>query len=373
MPTVADVLRRYGGAYLERFGPRMPAEHRKVLHAIMACRTAKLGTVFYRCSSCGRTHAMGRSCGNRHCPSCQQGKTKAWLEKQLDRLLPCPYFLLTFTLPAKLRTFVRAHQRVGYAALFEASSGAIKRLAADPKYVGTRSPGFLGVLHTWGRTLEYHPHVHYVVPGGGLSDDGTCWLPSRADFFVPVRALSKIFRAKFRDCLQGAGLLDEVDADVWRQDWVVHSKAVGDGRASLKYLAPYVFRVAISDHRIVSCDDANVTFSCRKSGSRRWRRMTLSATEFMRRFLQHVLPTGFQKVRHYGFASPNSKQPIESVRWVVTLHYGLLFLLLARQAPTTPPPRIRCAACGGAMIVVRFVPAGPRLGPRGPPPGRSAA
>jgi hypothetical protein len=215
--------------------------------------------------------------------------------------------------------------------------------------------------------------VHYVVPGGGLSDDGTCWLPSRADFFVPVRALSKIFRAKFRDCLQGAGLLDEVDADVWRQDWVVHSKAVGDGRASLKYLAPYVFRVAISDHRIVSCDDANVTFSCRKSGSRRWRRMTLSATEFMRRFLQHVLPTGFQKVRHYGFASPNSKQPIESVRWVVTLHYGLLFLLLARQAPTTPPPRIRCAACGGAMIVVRFVPAGPRLGPRGPPPGRSAA
>jgi hypothetical protein len=329
--------------------------------------------VFYRCSSCGRTHAMGRSCGNRHGPTCQQGKTKAWLEKQLARLLPCPYFLLTFTLPAKLRACLRAHQRVGYAALFEASSGAIKRLAADPKYVGTTSPGFVGVLHTWGRTLEYHPHVHYVVPGGGLSDDGARWLPSRADFFVPVRALSKIFRAKFRDCLRRAGLLSQVDPSVWLQDWVVHSQAVGDGRASLKYLAPYVFRVAISDHRIVSCDDRNVTFCYRKSGARRWRRMTLSATEFMRRFLQHVLPTGFQKVRHYGFASSNSKQSIESARWIVTLHYDLLFLLLARQSPTISSPRIRCPACGGVMILVGFVPAEPGFAARGPPPRRTAS
>lgn len=367
MPTVADVLRRHGEAYLDRFGRSMPAEHRKVLHAIIACRTAKLGMVFYRCSSCGRTHAMGRSCGNRHCPTCQQGKTKAWLEKQLDRLLPCPYFLLTFTLPAKLRAFVRAHQRAAYAALFEASSGAIKRLAADPKYVGTKSPGFFGVLHTWGRTLEYHPHVHYVVPGGGLSDNGACWLASRADFFVPVRALSKIFRAKFRDCLRRAGLLSQVDPDVWRQDWVVHSQAVGDGRASLKYLAPYVFRVAISDHRIVSCDDTTVTFCYRKSGSRRWRKMTLDAMEFIRRFLQHVLPTGFQKVRHYGFASSNSKHSIESARWIVTLHYDRLFLLLAQPSPTTPPPRIRCPACGGPMTVVGFVSAERRFAARAPP------
>jgi hypothetical protein len=372
MPTVADVLRRHGEAYLVRFGPRMPAEHRKVLHALMACRTAKLGTVFYRCSSCGRSHAMGRSCGNRHCPSCQQGKTKAWLDKQLARLLPCPYFLLTFTLPAKLRAFVRAHQRVGYAALFEASSEAIKRLAADPKYVGTKHPGFVGVLHTWGRTLEYHPHLHYVVPGGGLSDDAAQWLPSRVDFFVPVRALSKIFRAKFRDCMRRAGLLSQIDASVWRQDWVVHSKAVGDGRASLKYLAPYVFRVAISDHRIVSCDDATVTFSYRKSGSRRWRKMTLDAMEFIRRFLQHVLPSGFQKLRHYGFASPNSKQPIESVRWVVTLHYGRPFHLLAEQPPPAPGPPIRCEACGGAVIVLGFVPAQRRSAARGPPPERAA-
>src|SRR4051794_25087894 len=190
MPTVADVLRRYGDGSLEQFGAAMPAGHKKVLRAIMACRTGRLGTVVYRCADCGTTHALGRSCGNRHCPTCQQDKTKAWLEAQTDRLLPCPYFLLTFTVPAGLRDVMRRHQRIAYAALFEASSGAIKALAANPKYVGTTRCGFFGVLHTWGRTLEYHPHVHYVVPGGGLSPDGTCWRPSRADFFLPVRALS---------------------------------------------------------------------------------------------------------------------------------------------------------------------------------------
>src|SRR5262245_46678446 len=190
MPTVADVVRRYGGDYLDRFGATMPAEHKKVLRAVAACRTGTLGVVLYRCQSCGATHAMGRSCGNRHCPSCQQNKSDAWLKDQIDRLLPCPYFLLTFTLPAELRTLARSHQRVVYSALFEASGAALRRLAADEKFVGTDRLGFLGVLHTWGRTLEYHPHVHYVVPGGGLSADGSRWLSSRADFFVPVKALS---------------------------------------------------------------------------------------------------------------------------------------------------------------------------------------
>src|SRR5271166_1343832 len=306
MPTVADVLRRYGEDYLERFGATMPTEHKKVLRAITACRTGELGTVLYVCETCGKTHAMGRSCGNRHCPTCQQDKTKAWLETQTARLLPCPYFLVTFTLPAELRALARSHQRLVYAALFEASSEALRTLATNPKFVGTDRIGFFGVLHTWGRTLEYHPHVHYVVPGGGVSEDGSRWLPSRADFFVPEGALSILFRAKFRDILARQGLLDQVNPAVWRRDWVVDCAAVGDGRASLKYLAPYVFRVAISDRRIVSYDDGQVTFSYRRSGSNRWRNMTVDAHEFIRRFLQHVLPGGFQKVRHYGFLSPNS-------------------------------------------------------------------
>jgi hypothetical protein len=358
MPTVADVLRRYGGEYLQRFGTTMPGEHKKVLRAITACRTGALGIVLYACQSCGRTHAVGRSCGNRHCPTCQQDKARTWLENQLDRLLPCPYFLVTFTLPAELRALARSHQRVVYAALFEASSAALRALAADPKFVGTDRLGFFGVLHTWGRTLDYHPHVHYVVPGGGLSADGSCWLPSRADFLVPVQALSIVFRAKFRDILEREGLLNLADPAVWRRDWVVHSQAAGDGRASVRYLAPYVFRVAIGDHRIVSCDDGKVTFTYRRVGSNRPRKMTLDAMEFIRRFLQHVLPAGFQKVRHYGFLSPKSSIAWEAVRWLVTLFIGAIFALGAKGAegsPTTSAPR--CPACGGPMSVLGFAPA----------------
>jgi hypothetical protein len=228
---------------------------------------------------------------------------------------------------------------------------------ANPKYVGAAQAGFFGVLHTWGRTLEYHPHVHCVVPGGGLSGDGTEWLPSHSHFLVPVHALSALFGAKFRDALDRAGVLAQIDPAVWNRDWVVHSQAVGDGRASLKYLAPYVFRVAISDARIVSCDDGKVTFSYRKSGSNRWRKMTVDGSEFVRRFLQHVLPAGFQKVRHYGFLSPNSRLSLDLVRWLIALCQGLIFVLrgpLLQNAPARPRPR--CAACGGAMIVVGFAP-----------------
>src|SRR5512143_4092226 len=177
MPTVADVLRRYGDGYLERFGAAMPAEHKKVLRAITACRSGQLGTVVSRCASCGTTHAMGRSCGNRHCPTCQHDKTKAWLETQIDRLLPCPYFLLTFTVPAALRDWVRSHQRVAYAALFEASSAAIKTLAANPKYVGSSRSGFFRIPHTYTPTLQSLPHIHYIVFCLKKSEDGSRWLP----------------------------------------------------------------------------------------------------------------------------------------------------------------------------------------------------
>jgi len=357
MSSVAEVVRRYGGKYLERFGATMPVAHKKVLAAIATCRTGELGMVLYRCECCGRNQAMGRSCGNRHCPTCQRDKAEAWLARQTDRLLPCPYFLVTFTLPAALRDVARSHQRVVYSALFEASSEALRALAADPKFVGTDRLGFLGVLHTWGRTLEYHPHVHYVVPGGGLNTDGSRWLSSRADFLVPAKALSIVFRTKFRDILRREGLLNLVAPTVWSRDWVVHSQATGDGQQALRYLAPYVFRVAIGDNRIVSCDDGKVTFSYRRVGSNRPRKMTQDAMEFLRRFLQHVLPVGFQKVRHYGFLSPNSGTSIEAVRWLITLHNGGVFTLLAMlTAPPPGAPTPRCSACGSPMSPAGFVP-----------------
>ena len=167
MPSVAEVLRQYGPAYLERYGAAMPPEHKKVLQAITACRTGELGTAWYVCQSCGKTHAIACACGNRHCPSCQWGKTASWLEQETARLLPCPYFLVTFTVPSELRAVIRRHQRIGYAALFEASSAALKTLASNPRFVGSSHCGFVGVLHTWGRTLDYHPHVHYIVRGAG--------------------------------------------------------------------------------------------------------------------------------------------------------------------------------------------------------------
>jgi len=197
-----------------------------------------------------------------------------------------------------------------------------------------------------------------VVPGGGLSADGTGWLPSRADFLVPAKALAIVFRGKFRDILRREGLLNHVDPTVWSRDWVVHSQAAGDGPQSLRYLAPYVFRVAIGDHRIVSCDDGKVTFTYRRVGSNRPRKMTLDAMEFLRRFLQHVLPAGFQKVRHYGFLSPNSATSIEAVRWLVTMHNGTIFTLLAKRAEEpAAQPALRCPACGGPMSILGFVPA----------------
>jgi len=357
MPTVADVLRRYGGQYLERFGTAMPGEHQKVLRAICACRTGELGTVLHACQSCGTIHVVGRSCGNRHCPTCQHEKTQAWLEKQTDRLLPCPYFLVTFTLPAELREFARSHQRVAYSALFEASSAALRALAADPKFIGTDRLGFFGVLHTWGRTLEYHPHVHYVVPAGGVDEDGGRWLPSRTDFLVPVKALSILYRGKFRDILAREGLLQLVNPAVWKRDWVVNSQATGDGRASLRYLAPYVFRVAIGNHRIVSCEDDQVVFTYRRVGSNRPRKMTLDAMEFVRRFLQHVLPSGFQKIRHYGFLSPNSGTGIEAVRWMVTLYNGVIFSLVVNR-PQHAAAKLApcCPTCGGEMSLLGFTP-----------------
>jgi hypothetical protein len=261
-----------------------------------------------------------------------------------------------FTLPAELRGSARSHQRTVYSALFEASSQALRTLAAEPRFVGTDGIGSFGVLRTWGRTLEYHPHVHYVVPGGGISADGSKWLPSRADFFVPVKALSMLFRAKFRDARKREGLLHQADPAVWCRDWVVHSRATGDGRASLGYLAPYVFRVAIGDHRIVSCDDGKVTFTYRRVGSNRPQKMTLDAHEFLRRFLPHVLPAGFQKVRHYGFQSPSSGTLLEAVRWLITAALGAIFTLGTEPADRPATLLVpHCPDCGGPICLLDFV------------------
>jgi hypothetical protein len=222
-------------------------------------------------------------------------------EETLPTVLPCHYFLLTVTVPEALRRVIRSHQRDGYAALFSCTVGALKKLARDPRFLGSQRIGCLAVLHTWGSQLQYHPHLHLVAPGGAIAPDGSEWLPARHDLFVHTKPLARIIRAKYRDAMEVAKLLDKIDPAVWSQEWVVDSQSVGGGENSLRYLARYVFRVAISNNRIVSFDQRSVTFRCKDSETRTWQTRTLDGLEFIRRFLQHVLPTGFMKVRHFGF------------------------------------------------------------------------
>jgi len=364
-PTLAEVFRRYGAAYLEKFGDRVPAAHRKVMHTIEHCRDGAFGFALYRCDGCGATHHVPRSCGNRHCPTCQQHKVDEWLGRELDRLLPCEYFLVTFTVRPELRRLVRSHAAVAYRLMFQAALAAIVELAADPRHIGAVRLGLLAVLHTWGRALDYHPHIDFIVPAGGLATDGT-WRASRPGFFLPVRALSVKFAAKLRDLMKQAGLGGALDRSVWKKPWVVHVQPAGDGRNALRYLARYVFRVAISNSRIVSCDGGRVVFRYQKSGSRRWSLMSLDAFEFIRRFLEHVLPRGFPKIRHYGFLSRASRQSIAEVRRRVedfTFQTTLTATALA-AAPALPRP-VTCPSCGGPMRLEYLVLAsGRRIAPR---------
>lgn len=357
MGAVQDIFRQYGEAYLQRFGDAVPAPHRAVVRAIQACRTYAAGVLLYTCTRCDRKHPIACGCGNRHCPNCQQARAGQWLEERLAQQLPGPHFLITVTVPEPLRPFIRAHQADAYGALFDASSSAIRDLAAEPKFVGGDLPGFFGVLHTWGRTLDYHPHIHYVVPGGALDRQSGLWRNSRADFFVPVHALSCLVRARFRDRMETLGHLAHIDPQAWRQDWNINSQAVGSNAGGLlRYLAAYVFRVAISDSRIVGLRDGQVTFTYRKVHSHRPRRMTLDATEFIRRFLQHVLPHGFRKIRYYGFMAPGCRIPHAEIDAMLRLAQAFE-LPDAHQAQDTPqqPADLRCPHYGSPLQFVRFL------------------
>jgi hypothetical protein len=313
MIDMAEVFHRYGSQYRAKYGNKMLPSHRKAMRDIERCRTIELGGHVYRCDACEETQYVYHSCRNRHCPKCQNDKAQQWLEKQQDLLLPVRYFLLTFTLPNELRRLARSHQQLFYNLLFRTSASATQKLAQDPRFVGGQV-GMVGVLHTWGRTLAYHPHVHYLVPGGGLAEDGQTWLPANKNFFLPVKALSRIFRAKFRDALRSTDLFSDVPSEVWTKEWVVHCQPVGKGISALKYLAPYIFRVAISNKNILKAKDEKVTFRYRPSDTKKFKTCVLSALEFIRRFLQHVLPRGFVKVRYYGFLASGCRERLAALR-----------------------------------------------------------
>lgn len=355
MSTLADVVHRHGADYLAKYEPHILPSHRRTLNDIVQCRTAACGGHIFHCASCDETHYQYHSCQNRHCPQCQHQQGEDWLKRQQALMLPVPYFMVTFTLPAQLHQLAQRHQKVVYDILFQASAAALQKLAYDPRYVGGML-GMIGILHTWGRDLSYHPHVHYLVPAGGLSADGETWLPVRNNFLIPVRALSVLFRAKFRDALKSAGLFDAVSADVWQRDWVTHCKPIGRGEGALKYLAPYVFRVAISNRRILKVTDEHVTFRYRASDTGRWHTSRVTGEEFLRRFLQHVLPKGFVKVRYYGLFSPGLRRRLTLIRLMLTVLVGVVVPVETEDTSDedgSTPLEIRCPNCGAVMRWVR--------------------
>lgn len=359
MVEVAEIFRRYGPAYRQKFGARMPLRHRQVMTDLEQCRTEYFGGHVFYCEGCDETRYSYHSCKNRHCPKCQNETAEQWLLQQQALLLPVPHFMVTFTLPAELRAVARSHPETIYNLLFRASAAALQQLAADPRFVGGQI-GMIGVLHTWTRTLTYHPHVHYLVPAGALAPDGQQWLPSRSAFLVHVKPLSSLFRAKFRDELKKTPWFEQVPAAAWTKAWVVHCKAVGTGQAALKYLATYVFRVALSNNRLVKLVDDRVTFRYKDSKTGKTRYCTLAAEEFIRRFLQHVLPKGFVKVRYYGLFSPSHRPRLAQARHLLGTP---LLPPPAATEPTQPvaeadplnPPQPRplaCPKCGRPMRLI---------------------
>ncbi|HEX9596913.1 MAG TPA: IS91 family transposase [Anaerolineales bacterium] len=361
MLEVAEICRRHGAAYCAQ--QRLLPAQQRALRDIQACRTAYFGGHLKQCDHCGKQVYAYHSCRNRHCPKCHGDQTERWLAQQQTRLLSCPYFLVTFTLPAELRPLAFANQKKVYGLLLRSAAAALQKLALDPQYLGGRL-GALAVLHTWTRAMLYHPHVHMLVIGGGLSADGKEWLATKhAAFLMPEAALSEIFRAKFCAALKKAGLLHQVPRQVWQKDWVVHCKAAGQGRQVLNYLARYIFRVAISNSRLERFENGQVTFRYRDNRSQQLHRVTLPAQKFIHRFLLHVLPRGCAKVRYYGIWSPSCREQLEQARTLLSATTTTTAVVdsTPHSLPTEPaapaPATARCPHCHlGQLFEIRVLP-----------------
>jgi hypothetical protein len=382
---VADVFRRHGKAYREANAGHLDRCQHRVMAAIEACRTAALGGHVRCCKECGHKEIAFCSCRDRHCPTCQGSAARAWLEARQADLLPVEYFHVVFTLPQPIAAIAYQNKAVVYGILFEAAAESLKTIAGDPKHLGAEI-GFTAVLHTWGQTLTHHPHVHCIVPGGGLAPDGASWIASRPDYFLPERVLSSLFRGVFLGKLLAAykdgrlqffsdlahlaekGLFSAYLAPLWQTNWVVDCKQPFAGPEQvLRYLSRYTHRVAISDHRLVEVADDGVTFTWKDySDGSRVKLMTLSPAEFMRRFLLHVLPDGFQRIRHYGFlANGNRQAKLARIRQLLPAAAqeepgpAIQDADTARIAPdrdAVPVPDDQCQAtcpeCGGEMEIV---------------------
>ena len=368
MIELAEVFRRHGPKYLEKHGESMLPSHRRALGDIVRCRTPVLGGHVYHCRGCGREHYAYHSCRNRACPKCHRRDVERWLERRRGELLPVPYFHVVFTVPHNLCEVIRSNQKVLYAVLMKAAATCLIDLARDPKHLGA-TVGVLAVLHTWGRTLVYHPHVHCLVTAGGVSADGQHWLASRKGYLAPVRALSRLFRGRFVALAKRRLPEISLPKALWDKDWVVYCQPPMRGPGQLlQYLGRYVHRVALTNGRIVQLTPEHVRFRYKPVDGKRWGAMTLEAEEFIRRFLQHVPPKGTHKVRSYGLWAPSNRQLLRRVQLLL----GPVDTPDPDQAeapepddpPEAPGATHRCPYCGSPRLVhLRPL---PKI-PRGPP------
>jgi hypothetical protein len=383
---VADLVRAAGRAFIERSRRWITWQHIKVLRAIVRCRTAALGGHLDECTNCGYRPAISyNSCRDRHCPKCQANARDRWLQARRQELLPTRYVHVVFTLPHELAPLALQNKKLLYHLLLQTSAATLLEVARDPKHLGAEI-GFFSVLHTWNQKLEHHPHVHCVVPAGGLALARTHWIPSRSRFFLPVKVLSRVFRGKFvtalkRNFRQGKlGFHDNLKPlahpkvfsawirTLFRNDWHVYSKRpFGGAEHALCYLGHYTHRVAISNHRLVSLVDDQVTFRWRDSAhNNEHKLMTLSLDEFLRRFLLHLLPKGFVRIRHFGFLANRRRATL------LPLCFQLLGAIPQPQveqqasAAKEPRPLWRCPQCGGPMVVLERLTAA-QLQLRSPP------
>jgi hypothetical protein len=391
---VADIFRAHGPAWRLSQREHLSLGQLKVMSAIEQCRSAALGGHVLRCNACEHVEISYNSCRNRHCPKCQAKAAQRWLEARQADLLPVEYYHVVFTLPAPISAIAYSNKAVIYRLLFDVAAETLSTIAADPKHLGAQI-GMTLVLHTWGSALTHHPHVHGIVPGGGLSPDGERWVSCKPGFFLPVRVLSRLFRRRFLEELETghrAGQLrffgeHEALADAtrfarWlapmrRCEWVVYAKRPFAGPAAvLAYLSRYTHRVAISNRRLVALDERGVTFrwkDYRLKGRTRHKTMTLSAEEFMRRFLLHVLPGGFHRIRHYGLiANAGRKANLARVRELLTPKEPSADAppVVASASPAAPLPTFVCRCCGASMGILETFVRGQSI--RAPPAPRHA-
>jgi hypothetical protein len=354
MAEMADIFGACGQVYWDKYGPRMLPSHKRAMCDIVRCRTEALGGHCYHCEPCDDYRYTYHSCKNRNCPKCGNDDATKWLVAQSALLLPVQYFMVTSTLPKELRRLARSNQKLIYGLLLRTTAEAIQKLARDPEWVGGEV-GLMAVLQTWKRDMGYHVHAHFIVPGGGVSPDGQRWLPAQRDYLMPEKAVATILRGKFRDALKKTPeLFNQVPKKVWCTDWVIDIEPVGKGKSALKYLAPYIFRIAISNKRIVRFKDGQVTFRYQDNKGR-WHTPTLQAEKFVSRFLQHVLPYRFVKVRSYGFFSPPKRDLFKRVKELFGLFDSEQQNSASGSSSAAEVRVIRCPKCGEPMMFVRDI------------------